>query len=354
MTGRERALRALRLQAVDYPPAWAPIICSTRSIEEILGRTDIWADPAQAYLAAYQALKGDMINQFLPYRPGDFSARTAVVDQRLPPMEPEEVAGRMREKRSDLRRSAADLDETRVGDAFAQQAAAGQAFAGGDLLWVQYDGAFSLPVMRYAEFGYESYFAFLATYPEVQEEVWGLEGEFAFRHNRAIAAAMDRHRLPRVVRLDHDMTDSRGSIVRPDLLDRIYFPHLKRALAPFVEAGVRLVWHCDGNVNDFVPRLLDAGVNGFQGFQEECGVDLDAMCGLRDRNGDPVMIWGSVSVTRVLPFGTPDDVRTDVRRCWRAAPDRGFVLGATSSICPEVPTANIIAMFDEHTTCRYR
>jgi hypothetical protein len=32
---------------------------------------------------------------------------------------------------------------------------------------------------------------------------------------------------------------------------------------------------------------------------------------------------------------------------------RGYIGGATSSICPDVPTGNIIAMLDEHRNCRY-
>jgi len=260
---------------------------------------------------------------------------------------------RMNEMLPNLRRQLREMDEWRLGEEFAAQALAGQAMVGDDMLWIQYDGAFSMPTMAYGELGYESYFVFLATYPEVQEEAWALQADLSARYNRAMATAMERHGLPKLVRLDHDMTDSRGPIVRIGVMDRYYFPHFRTAIEPFVDAGVRLVWHSDGNINDFVPRLIDAGVDGFQGFQEEHGVDFEALCRTRDRNGDPLMIWGSVSVTTVLPRCTPDEVRADVRRCWRTAPDRGYFVGATSSICPDVPTENIIAMFDEHTKCRY-
>lgn len=353
MNGRERSLRAIGGQEVDYPPAWAPVICSTRSVEEIVGRGDVWADPAQAYLAAFRVLKVDFVNQFIAYRPGEFEARSGVVDHRLTPMEPEEVVGQMRARRPHLARELREMDEGRVGEQFAAQALAGQAMLGDDMLWIQYEGAFSIPTMAYGELGYENYFVFLATYPEVQEEIWALQADVSARYNRAVAAAMDRHMLPKLVRLDHDMTDSRGPIAGIGVMDRYYFPHFRRAIAPFVEAGVRLIWHSDGNINDFIPRLTEAGVNGFQGFQEEHGVDYASLCRTRDRNGDPLMIWGSVSVTTVLPRGRPEEVRADVRRCWRAAPDRGYVVGASSSICPDVPTKSILAMFDEHTKCRY-
>jgi hypothetical protein len=50
-----------------------------------------------------------------------------------------------------------------------------------------------------------------------------------------------------------------------------YFPHLDHALQPLVDAGFKLIWHSDGNMNDMIGPLIDIGRAGFQGFQEECG-----------------------------------------------------------------------------------
>jgi uroporphyrinogen-III decarboxylase len=54
----------------------------------------------------------------------------------------------------------------------------------------------------------------------------------------------------------------------------------------------------------------------------------------------------SLSVTTTLPFGTVDDVKNDVERCFKvAAPGGGFGLASTSSILPETPLDNIMTMF---------
>ncbi|MFH1571578.1 MAG: hypothetical protein ABIL09_26545, partial [Gemmatimonadota bacterium] len=56
--------------------------------------------------------------------------------------------------------------------------------------------------------------------------------------------------------------------------------------------------------------------------------------------------WGCVSVTTTLPFGTVADVQAAVERSFTlAGPGRGFVLSSTSSVMPEVPHANIDALF---------
>jgi hypothetical protein len=71
------------------------------------------------------------------------------------------------------------------------------------------------------------------------------------------------------------------------------------------------------------------------------------MVSLKSKWGRPLIIWGCVSVTTTLPFGTVADVKASVRRSFDlAGPGRGFGLAATSSIMPEVPDANIDAFFN--------
>jgi hypothetical protein len=74
------------------------------------------------------------------------------------------------------------------------------------------------------------------------------------------------------------MADSRGTLVDPKSLDKLWFPHFARCLEPMLETDVRMIWHCDGNLMEVVPRLLEIGVRGFQGFQYEDGMDYEKIC----------------------------------------------------------------------------
>ena len=40
-------------------------------------------------------------------------------------------------------------------------------------------------------------------------------------------------------------------------------------MAPLVENGISVIWHCDGNINPILADILDLGVVGLQGFEEE-------------------------------------------------------------------------------------
>src|ERR1017187_157557 len=102
--------------------------------------------------------------------------------------------------------------------------------------------------MDYYEYGYENYFAAYALFPEVLERMFSLQADYATVFNTAVARAVTAGNLPRLVRLDHDIADSRGTLVDVRSLDRLYFPHFARAIAPLLDAGIRCIWHCDGNL----------------------------------------------------------------------------------------------------------
>jgi len=90
--------------------------------------------------------------------------------------------------------------------------------------------------------------------------------------------------------------------------------------------------------------LIEAGIGGFQGFQYECGMDYEQLCRMCTRDGAPLMIWAGVSVTRTLPYGTPEDVRRELAWLVEHGPKAGLFLGASSSITPGVPWENLDAL----------
>lgn len=216
---------------------------------------------------------------------------------------------------------------------------------GQDMLKVPYGSEFLLlPCLRYGLYGYEHYLTAYLVYPEIMERDFALQADLAERRNTLSARAMVEGRLPRIIRADHDMADSRGTLVDVASLDRIWFPHFARAIRPLLDVGVRVIWHCDGNLMDMVPRLIEAGISGFQGFQYEAGMDYQRICAMKDRQGRSLLIWAGVSVTRTLPFGTPADVRRELDWLATNGPKTGLFLGASSSITPGTSHENIRAL----------
>lgn len=202
-------------------------------------------------------------------------------------------------------------------------------------------GHVRFPCFRYGQYGYPNYFMAYALHPAIMEQDFVLQAELAVLYNQAFVAAAG---LPPIIRLDHDMADSRGTLVNVASLDRLWFPQFERAIQPVKQAGIRMIWHCDGNLSAMIPRLLEVGLHGFQGFQYEDGMDYIKICRMKAGDGAPLIIFAGVSVTRTLPYGRPASVRRELKWLVKNGPRTGLFLGASSSITPGVPRENLDAL----------
>jgi hypothetical protein len=321
---------------------------------------DYEKDPDGVYMDCQRATYTCMIDQYIPRNPltmrtggytqGAFSATTGIKDITLDGIhiDSPEAAVEHMEKfyLPGLKKKTAEFDENkRVAEILASERRIQEEVFGPDMLKVPYAVA-TFPIFRYGAYGYENYFMAYALYPEVCDRCFAAEADLALLNNRAVARAYREGNLPPLLRLDHDMADSRGTLVDIKSLDKRWFPHFVRCLEPLLKSPVKLIWHCDGNLMQMVPRLLEVGLKGFQGFQYEDGMDYEKICKMRAKTGETLIIKAGVSVTRTLPHGTPDDVRKEIKWAVEHAPRTGFFLGTTSSITPGVRWENIQAFIE--------
>ena len=315
-------------------------------------------DPVPVYRRMLENCGCCMVDQWIPMNPlsmkrhgyeseaerGPTTGAQEIVCDGIPIREPEDVVRHLETVEFPaLRRAAESFDEDAHVAEILRREREVQDEIGPTMLKCPY-GIVGFPGFAYGKYGYACYFMAHALYPEVLEEHFRLQAEVCLRANRASARAYREGGLPPFCRLDHDMADARGTLVNITVLDRIWFPHFARCIRPLLDAGVRLIWHCDGNLMQMVPRLLDAGLVGFQGFQYEQGMDYEKICRMKTRDGGELLIIAGVSVTTTLPFGTPDDVRREMRRLVEHGPRRGLFLGGSSSITPGVPWENLKAL----------
>jgi len=237
---------------------------------------------------------------------------------------------------------AADANDFETMARLIQQEVDIQKFFGSEMLKIPYSGGFQdFPHLRYSMYGYVNYFMAYALYPDLMEKDFSLQADLAEKKNAIAARAIVEGGLPKIVRLDHDMADSRGTLVDIKTLDKIWFPNFARSIQPLLDAGIRLLWHCDGNLMQMVPRLIEAGIGGFQGFQYEDGMDYEKICRMTTRDGAPLLIWAGASVTTTLPHGTTADVKKELAWLVENGPRVGFFLGASSSITPGTNRENV-------------
>jgi len=202
------------------------------------------------------------------------------------------------------------------------------------------------PQLQYEQYGYENFMIAYALYPELFEKLFKLQGRYGALHNKAVADVYLQNDYPLYQRLDHDMADSRSMLVSIKSLEELWFPNFRVAIKPALDAGFKLIWHCDGNLLALFPYLLEAGIKGFQGFQYEDGMDYQKICAMNAKDGSELIIMAGISVTRTLPFGKPQDIANEMKFLIENGPKTGLFLATSSSCMPGTPWENIKTMVE--------
>ena len=217
----------------------------------------------------------------------------------------------------------------------------------GDILWCPADWELIPCALWYSKYGYETTFTTLAAHPNEYRRLIEFSAERGHQHALLRARAIREGWHPRALLTGEDICSQRGPMCSPKYLRREYFPLLEYAIQPLVEVGAKVVWHCDGDVQPILNDVLACGFSGLQGFQSECGMDLEWIVNLRTRTGDPLLIFGPMSVTTTLPHGTPDDVRAEVKRAMRLCHEQASLVFFTSNtILPDTPLENLRAYWE--------
>jgi hypothetical protein len=357
--------RARLLAAIDYVPVDRLPVCggcgSEAGLAAASGRTDYRAHPREVFAEAMRAWDVDLVLQFvLPGRLDRSCGPRATLDTTAltcslfePAREAVRRAGGQLDPEGvrDFCRSlptAPALARAIVADRVREQWAALDAWGGflAPQVWVPGHLAGICPWMWYEFFGYEGYLMAQALYPEDVELLFAAAAAEAEARNRAIAGAIRERDLIPLVYLGEDICGNRGPLAAPDLLRAIYFPHLRRALAPLADAGIHILWHSDGDINPILADLIACGVDGFQGFEEDKGMELAPLLASTCSHGKPPFVCGSVSVTTTM-YRTPAAVQDDVRRMKAIAAGRGggVILSASSTIMEDTPAENIAALY---------
>ena len=144
-----------------------------------------------------------------------------------------------------------------------------------------------------------------------------------------------------------DVTGQDGWLMSPDTYRKIIKPNQRRLFEAIKrKTDAKIFYHGCGAAFELVGDLIDIGVDIFNPVQVSArGMDTKR---LKETYGRDIVFWGGgVDTQRVLPFGTPEQVRDEVkRRIDDLAPGGGFVFAAVHNIQALVPPENVVAAFD--------
>ena len=143
-----------------------------------------------------------------------------------------------------------------------------------------------------------------------------------------------------------DMGFQDRAYMRPELYRRLVKPYHRRLVETIKKrTAAKILMHSDGSIRDILGDLIEIGVDAINPVQVSAkGMGSQE---LKRNFGRDLSFWGAIDTQHVLPFGTPAEVRDEVRRRVRdLAPGGGYVLASCHNIQREVPAENVLAMFD--------
>jgi uroporphyrinogen decarboxylase len=193
--------------------------------------------------------------------------------------------------------------------------------------------------------GFDTFLIDLVANPALAECIMDeLAGAFVRRFERYTAAV---GRYVQIINVNDDMGTQAATMISPRLYRQRIKPY-QRKLFSYIKSHFDgyLFLHSDGSIYTLIPDLIEIGVDILNPVQfSAANMDLRR---LKAEFGKDLTFWGGGCDTQwVLPQGSPQDVRDEVRRhIEELAPGGGFVFNQVHNIQADVPAENVVAMYE--------
>ena len=132
-----------------------------------------------------------------------------------------------------------------------------------------------------------------------------------------------------------------------EVFRNIYLPYYKK-MTDWIHKNTnwKVFKHTCGSIEPMITNFIDAGFDILNPVQCSA-VNMDPKV-LKDKYGDKIVFWGGgVDTQQTLPFGTPEDVRDQVKsRIEIFNKEGGFIFNAIHNVQAKTPVANFMAMVD--------
>jgi len=132
--------------------------------------------------------------------------------------------------------------------------------------------------------------------------------------------------------LGSDLAFKTGMMFSPQIHQRLCLPGLKRLCDFLHERDVDLIFHCDGDVRELLPNLVEAGVDCVQPLEVQAGLDVRQ---LKPLYGDRLAFMGNIGVGEMrLPEAQMEGIMAD--KINTAKQGGGYLYHSDHSIPPDI------------------
>jgi uroporphyrinogen decarboxylase len=190
--------------------------------------------------------------------------------------------------------------------------------------------------------GWERMFVDMAAQPELAHALCRVFTDF-YKADYTRAAEATGGRIDLYVLLS-DLGTQAGPLMSLPMFRELVAPYIAEMVACIHSLGGKVMYHSCGAIRAFIPDLIALGVDVLDPIQpvnpEMSPESLVAAF------GGQVCFHGGMDMQRLLPFGTPEEVRREAQRyCEVLGAEGGYILGPAHLFQPDVPPENVFAMY---------
>lgn len=150
-----------------------------------------------------------------------------------------------------------------------------------------------------------------------------------------------------IIKIGDDLGTQTSLLISPKMYREILKPIHADYIAFIKErTSAKVFFHTDGDVFPLIEDFIEIGVDILNPIQTSAGSMAD-LPGLKKRYGSEIVFCGAIDTHKILPQGTPDEVRHEVRRVIETlGPGGGYMVSSVHTIMNDVPPENIVAMVE--------
>ncbi len=195
--------------------------------------------------------------------------------------------------------------------------------------------------------GFENFLVDLAANPGFAHALLDIITDLKMRYWEKALETVGENVL--IVSEADDIATQRGPIMSMEMYREFIAPQHRRMfehIRSSAKSRVYIFYHSCGAIKDLIPQLIDEGIDILNPVQVSAeGMDTRELKRLYGRD---ITFWGGgVDTQHVLPRGTPQQVRDEVRgRIEDLAPGGGFVFNPVHNVQGDVPPQNYMAMWE--------
>jgi len=139
-----------------------------------------------------------------------------------------------------------------------------------------------------------------------------------------------------------DWGQQQGLIMGYELWREFIYPRLQRMYSRVRNAGKYVMIHSCGDVDELFDDLIEIGLNSFNPFQPEV-MDVYSLV---PRYRGRLAFHGGLSMQRLLPHGTADEVKQESQRLLQLGNEGGYIFSPSHSVESDTPFENIMAFIE--------